>query len=414
MKVCLLSYRGNPYCGGQGIYVMYIAKELVKLGHEVHVIAGPPYPFEERGVTIHRISNHNYYNNPKQFIKPHKPFATLAPLNLYEFIAAKLGIFPEIETFSIRVFIKLKELLKIHKFDIIHDNQCLGYGFLLVQQLGIPFVSTIHHPLSIDRSTWFEYPSDFNIKMKRILYYPLLMQSFVANRMYKIITVSHNAALEINKAFGVKPDNISVIYNGMDSDIFIPVKGVKKRKNSIIFVGNVEDRKKGIIYLLKAMTLTKNKVMLTIVDGGAPDRSSVPRLIDKLGLNGRVTFTGKIPIEVLIKLYSQNEIAVLPSLYEGFGFPAAEAMACELPVLTTTAGALPEVVGDHMKTGYLVPPRDPEAIAKGIDFLIENPDIRKKMGKAARKRVLEVFTWKNAATELVKMYDEAIHAYRGF
>ena len=200
----------------------------------------------------------------------------------------------------------------------------------------------------------------------------------------------------------------------MDSDIFIPVKGVKKKKNSIIFVGNVEDRKKGIIYLLKAMTLTKNKVMLTIVDGGAPDRSSVPRLIDKLGLNGKVTFTGKIPIEILIKLYSQNEIAVLPSLYEGFGFPAAEAMACELPVLTTTAGALPEVVGDHMKTGYLVPPRDPEAIAKGIDFLIENPDVRKKMGKAARKRVLEVFTWKNAAVELVKMYDEAIYAYRGF
>jgi len=412
MKICLLSYRGNPYCGGQGIYVMYIAKELVKLGHEVHVIAGPPYPFEEKGVIIHRISNHNYYNNRKNFIKPHKPFATLQPLNLYEFIAARFGIFPEIETFSIRVFYKLKELLKSHKFDIIHDNQCLGYGFLLIQQLGIPFVSTIHHPLSIDRSTWFEYPSDFNIKMKRILYYPLLMQKFVANRMYKIITVSHNAALEINRAFGVNPDNINVIYNGMDSNIFVPVKGVKKKKNGIIFVGNVEDRKKGVIYLLKAMTLTKQKVMLTIVDGGAPNRSSVPRLIDKLGLNGRVTFTGKIPIESLIKLYSQNEIAVLPSLYEGFGFPAAEAMACELPVITTTAGALPEVVGEHMKTGFLVPPRDPAAIAGGIDFLLENPDVRKKMGKDARKRVLEIFTWKNAAGELVKLYDEAINAYR--
>jgi glycosyltransferase involved in cell wall biosynthesis len=412
MKICLLSYRGNPYCGGQGIYVMYIAKELVKLGHEVHVIAGPPYPFEEKGVIIHRISNHNYYNNRTNFIKPHKPFATLQPLNLYEFIAARFGIFPEIETFSIRVFYKLKELLKSHKFDIIHDNQCLGYGFLLIQQLGIPFVSTIHHPLSIDRSTWFEYPSDFNIKMKRILYYPLLMQKFVANRMYKIITVSHNAALEINRAFGVKPGNINVIYNGMDSNIFVPVKGVKKKKNGIIFVGNVEDRKKGVIYLLKAMTLTKHKVMLTIVDGGAPNRSSVPRLIDKLGLNGRVTFTGKIPIESLIQLYSQNEIAVLPSLYEGFGFPAAEAMACELPVITTTAGALPEVVGEHMKTGFLVPPRDPAAIAGGIDFLLENPDVRKKMGKEARRRVLEIFTWKNAAVELVKLYDEAINAYR--
>jgi glycosyltransferase involved in cell wall biosynthesis len=126
-----------------------------------------------------------------------------------------------------------------------------------------------------------------------------------------------------------------------------------------------------------------------------------------------VTFTGKIPIETLIRLYSQTEIAVLPSLYEGFGFPAAEAMACELPVITTTAGALPEVVGKHMDTGYLVPPRDPAAIAEGIDFLLDNPDIRKKMGKAARKRVLETFTWENAARELVEMYNEAIDAYRG-
>ena len=118
MKVCLLSYRGNPYCGGQGIYVMYIARELVKLGHEVHVIAGPPYPFDEEGVVIHRVSNHNYFNKKKDFIKPHKPFATFQPLNFYEFVAAKMGIFPEIETFSVRAFFKLKELMKTHKFDI--------------------------------------------------------------------------------------------------------------------------------------------------------------------------------------------------------------------------------------------------------------------------------------------------------
>ncbi len=412
MKICLLSYRGNPYCGGQGIYVMYIARELVKLGHEVHVVAGPPYPFEEKGVTIHRISNHNYFNKKKDFIKSNKPFATFQPLNFYEFIAAKLGIFPEIETFSFRAFMKLKELMKTHAFDIIHDNQCLGYGFLLIQRLGVPFISTIHHPLTIDRSTWFEYPSDFNIKMRRILYYPLLMQKFVANRMHRIVTVSHNAALEINRAFGVNKKKISVIYNGMDASLFYPVRGARKKKNGIIFVGNVEDRKKGIIYLLKAMTLTKHRVTLTIVDGGAPTRSMVPHLINKLGLNDRVTFTGKIPIEKLIHLYSMNEMAVLPSLYEGFGFPAAEAMACELPVITTTAGALPEVVGEHMKTGYLVPPRRADAIAEGIDFLLDNPDLREEMGKAARKRVLSIFTWENAARELVAMYEEVIHAHR--
>ncbi len=410
MKICLLSYRGNPYCGGQGIYLMYIARELVKLGHEVHAIVGPPYPHEMDGVVLHRVSNHNYFNVKKDWVKPHKPFATLQPFNFYEFFFSKIGVFPEIETFSFRVYLKLKEILKTHKFDIIHDNQCLGYGLLLVKRFGIPFVSTLHHPLSIDRSTWFEYPSSFGLKMKRVLYYPLLMQKIVSNRMDKIITVSHDSLEEINKAFGVPVDKQSVVYNGMDSSIFYPIEGAKKKKKSLIFVGNVEDRKKGVIYLLKALTMTKNRVHLTIVDGGAPNRDHVQRLIKKFNIKDRVTFTGKIPLDTLVKLYSETEVAVCPSLYEGFGFPAAEAMACELPVISTTAGALPEVVGEHMETGYLVPPRDSEALASAIDYMIENPGLREKIGKAARKRILDVFTWGNATKEMVKVYEEVIGA----
>ncbi|MCX8124504.1 MAG: glycosyltransferase family 4 protein [Spirochaetes bacterium] len=411
MKICLLSYRGNPYCGGQGIYLMYVARELAKLGHEVHAIVGPPYPFPIEGVTYHYISNHNYFN-VKDFVKPHKPFATLQPLNFYEFVASKFGIFPEIESFSIRAYCKLRELLQTHSFDIIHDNQCLGYGFLLIKQFGIPFVSTIHHPLTIDRSTWFEYPSSFFLKTKRILYYPLVMQKYVANKMDLIITVSHDSAKEIYNAFGVPLEKQRVVYNGMDSSIFYPIK-TQKRPNSLIFVGNVEDRKKGVIYMLKALTLTKHKVHLTIVDGGAPNRNYVPKWIDKFDLNDRITFTGKIPLDKLVKLYAETQIALCPSLYEGFGFPAAEAMACELPVIAATGGALPEVVGQHMKTGILVPPRDPYALAQAIDYLIDHPEVRLRIGKAARQRVLKTFTWENAAKEMVKVYQEAIDAYRG-
>jgi len=410
MKICLLSYRGNPYCGGQGIYLMYVARELAKLGHQVHAIVGPPYPFPIEGVTYHYIDNHNYFNI-KDFVKPDKPFATLQPLNFYEFMASKFGIFPEIESFSIRAYCKLRELLKTHHFDIIHDNQCLGYGFLLIKQFGIPFVSTIHHPLTIDRSTWFEYPSSFFLKTKRILYYPLVMQQYVANKMDMIITVSHDSAKEIYNAFGVPLEKQRVVYNGMDSSIFYPIK-TQKRPNSLIFVGNVEDRKKGVIYMLKALTLTKHKVHLTIVDGGAPNRNYVPKWIDKFNLNDRITFTGKIPLDKLVKLYAQTQIALCPSLYEGFGFPAAEAMACELPVIAATGGALPEVVGQHMKTGILVPPRDPYALAEAIDYLIEHPQVRERIGKAARERVLKTFTWENAAKQMVKVYQEAIDAYR--
>ncbi|HPS56969.1 MAG TPA: glycosyltransferase family 4 protein [Spirochaetota bacterium] len=412
MKICLLTYRGNPYCGGQGIYTMFIARELVKLGHEVHVIQGPPYFPPMEGVHIHYVSNHNYFNKKTDYIKPHKPFATLSPINFYEFVASKFGIFPEIEAFSFRAYFKLRELLKVHKFDIIHDNQNLGYGFLLIKTLGIPFISTIHHPLSIDRSTWFEYPSEFSLKVKRVLYYPLIMQGFVARRLDHIITVSHDSAREITKAFRIKPGKMSVVYNGMDTEFFRPLKNVKKTPGSVLFVGNVEDRKKGVVYLLKALTLTKHKVNLTVVDGGAPNRTYVTKWIDNFGLNDRIHFTGKIPGEKLLELYSRNQIAVSPSLYEGFGFPAAEAMACELPLIASDGGALPEVVGEHMKTGYTVEARDPFGLAKAIDYLMDHPEVREKMGKAARKRIQKVFTWENAAAEMVKVYQEVIDAYR--
>lgn len=412
MKICLLTYRGNPFCGGQGIYTMHLASELVKLGHEVHVIQGPPYFPPLKGVHLHYVSNHNFFNIKENFIKSHKPFDTFKPLNFYEFAASKFGIFPEIETFSFRAFFKLRELLKVHKFDIIHDNQSLGYGFLLIKNFGIPFVSTIHHPLSIDRSTWFEHPSDFLLKIKRVLYYPLIMQGFVARRMDHILTVSKDSADEIIKAFGVKREKISVAYNGLDTEWFRPLPGVRKKQNSVIFVGNVEDRKKGVVYLLKALTLTKNKVHLTVVDGGAPNRRYVTKWIDRFGLNDRIHFTGKISGEKLIELYSMNQVAVSPSLYEGFGFPAAEAMACGLPLVSSDAGALPEVVGENMKTACIIKAREPYELAEAIDFLIDHPEVREKMSIAARKRIRETFTWERAAQETVSMYGEVISAYR--
>ncbi len=411
MKICLLSYRGNPYCGGQGIYVSYLARQLVKMGHEVHLVIGPPYPHEIEGVHLHKIFNHNYFNRRKDFIDKTNPFSTLKPLNFYEFISSKFGVFPEMETFSIRAARLINRLQSKHRFDVIHDNQCLGYGYLLLKNSGVPLISTIHHPLTIDRSIWFEFPTGFSLKVKRMLYYPLIMQKFVANRMERIVTVSEDSAKTITEAFGVPEKKISVVYNGMDTNLFYPEKNVKKKKNSLIFVGNIEDRKKGVAYLLKALKMTQNRVHLTIVDGGAPTRSVIPGLIDRLGINHLVTFTGKIPIERLNRLYSETEIAVAPSLYEGFGFPAAEAMACQLPVIAARSGALPEVVGEHRETGYLVPPRDPEAIARGIDFLIDNPNVRKKLALNGRKRVMGEFRWEKAAEEMIRIYRETKDAH---
>ena len=410
LKIGLLSYRGNPYCGGQGIYLTYLANELVKLGHEVHVIVGPPWPLFLKGSTVHPVENLNFFGKKKDFLPPENPFKIFSPLHFYEFSASRFGIFPEIKAFSFRAFFKLVELARHHRFDILHDNQCLGYGMLLWKLLGVPVVSTLHHPLSIDRATWFEQPATLKQKVKRVLYYPLLMQKIVSNRLDRIITVSHDSAREITNAFGVPPEKIRVVYNGLDSHEFTPLPAVVKKPNSLIFVGNSEDRKKGLLYLLQALRYLPESVFLTVVDGGAPQRSFAPMLTEKYGIAHRVHFTGKIGPGDLVRLYCSAEIAVVPSLYEGFGFPAAEAMSCELPVVSSTAGALPEVVGDD-GAGILVPPRDAPALGQAIRHLLADPELRRLMGQAGRHRVTTLFTWENAARQMVEVYREAIDAH---
>ena len=410
MKIGLLSYRGNPYCGGQGIYLTYLANELIKLGHEVHVIVGPPWPLFLKGATVHQVENFNFFGKKRDFLPPGNPFKIFSPLHFYEFGASRLGVFPEIKAFSFRAFFKLLHLARTHRFDILHDNQCLGYGMLLWKLLGVPVVSTLHHPLSIDRATWFEQPSTLKQKVKRVLYYPLLMQKIVSNHLDRIITVSHDSAREIHQAFGIPPEKIRVVYNGLDSREFAPIPGLAKKPNSLIFVGNSEDRKKGLLYLLQALAYLPESVSLTVVDGGAPQRSFAPMLVEKYKVGRRVFFTGKIGPGDLVRLYGSAEIAVVPSLYEGFGFPAAEAMSCELPVVSSTAGALPEVVGND-GAGILVPARDAPALAKAIRRLLEDPELRRQMGQAGRRRVVNLFTWENAARQMVEVYREAIDAH---
>ncbi len=410
MKIGLLSYRGNPYCGGQGIYLTYLANELTKLGHEVHVIVGPPWPLWIKGAFVHRVENFNFFGKKRDFLPPLNPFKIFSPLHFYEFGSSRFGVFPEIKAFSIRAFLKLLELSKVHRFDILHDNQCLGYGMLLWKLLGTPVVSTLHHPLSIDRAAWFEHPSNLKQKVKRVLYYPLLMQRIVSNRLDRIITVSHDSAREIKRAFGVAPEKIRVVYNGLDAQEFVLLPGLVKKPKSLIFVGNSEDRKKGLLYLLQALTHLPEDVTLTVVDGGAPQRSFAPLLTDQYKIAHRVHFTGRIGSKDLVRLYGCAEIAVVPSLYEGFGFPAAEAMACELPVVASTAGALPEVIGSD-GAGILVPPRNALALAQAINRLLQDPGLRQRMGRSARRRVLRLFSWEQAARQILEVYRETIDAH---
>ena len=411
MKVCLLTYRGNMYCGGQGIYVYYLAKALNKQGHEVHVVAGPPYPSVPEGVKLHKVDGLNLYET-RGLSSLKSPFSLLDPFNMYEVLGARLGMFPEIFTFSMRSYMKLRELIPQEKFDIIHDNQTLGYGMLLAKGLGVPVVATIHHPIFIDMKADLAQAKRFISKFRRTLFYSfLVMQHIVAKRMDRVITVSEVSAGDTRRVFKLPEEKVRVVPNGIDTEVFINHNHRERDPNSIIMVGNTEDRKKGVVFLLQAIKMLRERdsldVQLNIVDRYGDYTKYAPRLVQEHGLGDVVNFTGRLSVDELVRYYSKSEVAVTASVYEGFGLPCAEAMSCSTPVVATRAGALPEIIGND-GAGILVPPADPDALAEAIKRLLADKMLREKMGKAARKRIEDSFSWDIAAAKTLKVYEEVM------
>jgi len=407
MKICLLSYRGNPYCGGQGVYLYFLSRELARMGHSPTILVGSPKPWPMPWARTIHVENLNLWGVRRKIIPPSAPWQIFRPLNFFEFAATRFGFFPEMLIFSIRAFHLLKKTLPGHAFDVIHDVQSLGYGLLLVKLFRRPLVTTVHHPLTVDFQAALERDQNLTERYYTVVFYPLRMQRRVIQRCHRVITSSQETAREIQRAFGICPDRIRMVYNGLDTDFFRPTNGEPKKADSLLFVGNTDDAKKGISYLLQALTLLPETVTLTIVDQGAPHKTYAPQIAEKLGLAPRVTFTGKVSAEALRHLYITSEIAVVPSLYEGFGLPAAESMACGTPVVATRAGALPEVVGED-GAGIFVPPRDPRALAQAIQQILQDEQKRKEMGCAGRQRVEELFSWKKVAQRTVEVYKELL------
>jgi len=415
MRICLLTYRGNPYSGGQGIYIYYLSREFLRMGHEVEVIASAPLPEVSEGIILHHLRSSSIYH-PGSSFRRNLP-KVRNPVDLHELCASRLGIFAEPWAFSFRAYAKLKELCKQRRFDIIHDNQGLGYGLLLMKRLNIPVIATIHHPLPIDRQADLEQANGLRERWRIKKFYSFIrMQAFVARRLDRIITVSQSSAKDTNLFFKVPADKLSVVYNGIDTKIYNSNEAACQNRDGLIMVGNTDDRKKGVLYLLQALqTLKRDKIKLTIVDDAERHSSYMEdvgilhsygfKLVKKLNLDGMVHFTGRLTREELAQHYSAAQIAVVPSIYEGFGLPAAEAMACGTPVISTTGGALPEVVGD---AGILVPPGRADALAAAIRQLLNDKQAQQRMSEAGRKRVEETFNWEQAARKTLEVYQEVL------
>ncbi len=412
MRIALLTYRGNMFCGGQGIYAAFIARELAGLGHDVHVIAGPPLPELEPAIPLHVIPNRNFFARElDEVLAEGRPFETLWPSHLWELGLTKLGVFPEMTAFGLRLLVRWKQLQERYRFDVVLDNQSLSWGLLGLQAMGVPVAAMVHHPLHIDREADFALDPRFRRKWKRTLYFPMFMQERVVPRLAQILTVSQASADEITRYFGVPRKKIAVVYNGTDTDLFRPMQ--REKETDLIFVGRTEDRKKGISHLLDALARTPSGITLKIVDGRIPEDGLVPRKIRQLGLASRVKRVERmLTVKELVAEYSTARIAVVPSYFEGFGFPASEAMACGLPVIASDGGALPEVVGSTGEAGRLVRCRDVDELARALEELSFQPELAAELGRSARRRVQRVFSWREAGRRTAEVLEEVVRAHR--
>ena len=410
MRVCFIQAQGHMYSGGQGVYLHHITAELSRLGHEVHVIAGVPYPEVAEGVRLHRLKTFSFWgflDDYEEYVYRTHPLLFFHPVNLYEFATTRLTLSSLLNMFSLRAYQKLNELERDGPFDLIHDNQTLGYGIWLMTQRGRLVVANVHHPLDIDRESDLAQARSLGARVSRLLWYPWTMQRWVAARVDRIITGSDASAGSVVDAFGLSREQVRVIHDGVDTELFRPLEGVEREQGSVLFVGNSEDRNKGIRYLLEALASLRGQASCHLTVVHRPRSHEAPRLAGQLGLHGKVTFLEALSREELVRQYNSAQLLVCPSRYEGFGLPAAEAMACGTPVVGTTAGALPEIVEDGA-TGLLVPPADVESLAGAIRTLLAEPERCRSMGEAGVRRVRERFSWRRTAEETVALYEELL------
>ncbi len=405
LRICLLTYRGNPSCGGQGVYIKRISRALKDLGHIPCVVSGPPYPVLDDDIVLHRLPSLDLYN-PKDLFRIPKLRELRSSTNLIEWLGVSTGGFPEPLTYGMRAYKFFKK--NSDGFDVVHDNQCLSYGILGIQRLGFPTVATIHHPITVDRDTEIQAVNRWWKRLKVRRWYSFLqMQIKVARQFSHIITVSDRSREDISSEFKIPQDRINVIHNGINTEVFHPLPHLKREDHHIIVTSSAETPLKGLCFLLAAIAsiAKKRKIKLTVV--GTPKKDGdVSRFVRDNNLQNHVKFTGWIEDTAIARLYARSAIAVVPSLYEGFGFPAGEAMACGTPVISTQGGALPEIVGD---AGILVPPADSKALEQAILSLLDDPEKREHLSKMGYARVNKYFTWKGAAQGLVDVYREAIN-----
>jgi glycosyltransferase involved in cell wall biosynthesis len=390
------------------VYTRHLTKALVDLGHHVEVLGGQPFPVLDERVPLVELPSLDIYNDYFPMRMPGlwelKSFG-----DWVEVTAFSTGTFPEPLAFSVRAFQHLRTC--VNHFDLVQDNQCLGYGLLGIERLGLPVLATIHHPITVDRRLEMEHAETAWQRFSKGRWYAFTkMQTRVASRMTRVVTVSQNSNKDIHADHKVPLDRMHVVPVGVDQNLFRPLPDVEPVKGRLITTASADVTMKGLRYLLEAVAkLRTERHIELVVIGRLKEGGPSARTIDELGLRDAVTFVTGVPEERIIELYSEAELAVVPSLYEGFSLPAIEAMSCGVALVATTGGALPEVVGTDGETALVVEPGDSDALAAKIREALDHPELRARVGAAGRQRVIDRWTWRHTAVGTVEQYRALLH-----
>ncbi|GAC1333547.1 MAG: glycosyltransferase family 4 protein [Candidatus Dormibacteria bacterium] len=409
LRVALLTYRGNPHSGGQGVYTRHLARALTDLGHSVEVFSGQPYPELDPGVRLVTVPSLDLYRASDPFRTPERSEIR----DWVDEVETKLmskGTFPEPLTFGLRV----RRLLESRPdIDVIHDNQCLANATLDLYRSGRPVLATVHHPLSVDRDLSMSRATTPESRRAASRWYAFIrMQERVARRLPALVAVSQVGRRDVVDKMGVSAARVRVIPLGVDRTVYHPMPGVLRVPGRVFAISSAHMLTKGLAHLLDALALLRSRLPhahLVVVTRGWED-SAMPAEVERLGLTGAVTVLNDVPEEDLVRHYAEAEVAAVPSLYEAFCLPAVQAMACEVPLVSTTGGALPEVVGGDGECALTVPPGDASALAIAIERLMVDPVLAAHLAARARRRVEQRFSWHECASQTADAYRELIDA----
>lgn len=407
LRIALLGYRSHPHVGGQGIYVHYLSKALVDLGHQVDVISGPPYPELDSRVRLIQLPSLDLYAHPHP-VRALKIKHLFSWTDFYEWWSKLTGAFGEPYCFGRRL-VKFFQNNSIN-YDIIHDNQSLCYGLLDLQKQFHNLVVTIHHPVTRDHELAIAAATTKNQRILIDRWYSFIdMQKKVVKQLQHIVTVSEQSNQDIQQAFDCDAEKITVIGCGVDTSIFRPLDKTERRQYRLITTASSDQPVKGLSILLNAVANVKTDFpqLKLVVIGQLKKEGDTEKELEKLQLHNIVEFKSGISTEELVQEYAKSSVAIVPSLYEGFGLPAAEALACGIPLISSDGGALPEVVGD---AAYLVKAGDVNELSKAIRELLNNENLQRAFSEKGRQHSLQQLSWKKVAEKMVVYYKSKINS----